>query len=77
MRTTCGAILVAAFAAGGARAEFAVDRSVMSDAYWGIWNDVEQARIDADIEKNRKADGALNTMGSDPMATINQFFLCG
>ena len=33
------------------------DRSLMSDAYWAIWNDVEQARIDADIEKNRKADG--------------------
>ena len=34
-------------------------RSVMSDAYWAIWNDAEQARIDADIERNRKADGAF------------------
>ena len=34
-------------------------RSVMSDAYWKIWNDAEQARIDADIEANRKADGAF------------------
>ena len=36
-----------------------VGRSVMSDAYWAIWNDAEQARIDADIERNRKADGAF------------------
>ena len=35
-----------------------LDRSLMSDAYWSIWNDAEQARIDADIEKNRKVDGA-------------------
>ena len=40
-----------------ARAEFAVDRSAMSDRYWEIWNDAEQAKIDADIEANRKADG--------------------
>lgn len=40
-----------------ARAEFAIDRSVMSDAYWKIWNDDVQRMIDADIEANRKADG--------------------
>ena len=38
-------------------ATFAIDRSAMSDKYWEIWNDAEQARIDADIEANRKADG--------------------
>ena len=27
----------------------------MSDAYWKIWNDDVQKRIDADIEKYRKA----------------------
>ena len=32
------------------------DPSVMSDAYWQMWNDGEQAKIDADIEKFRKAD---------------------
>ncbi len=31
----------------------------MSDAYWKQWNPAEQARIDRDIEKNRKADGEL------------------
>ena len=35
------------------------DASVMSDAYWKIWNEAEQRRIDADIEANRKADGAF------------------
>ena len=33
--------------------------AVMGDAYWKIWNDVVQAGIDANIEKNRKADGAF------------------
>ncbi len=40
-------------------AAFEMDRSVMSEAYWKIWNDAEQARIDADIEANRKADGVF------------------
>ena len=33
--------------------------SVMSADYWAIWNDAEQARIDADIERNRKADAQV------------------
>lgn len=33
------------------------DPSVVSEDYWNIWNAEEQARIDADIEANRKADG--------------------
>ena len=41
------------------------DRDLMSDAYWAIWNDAEQARIDADIEKNRKADGAFEVDAPD------------
>ena len=39
-----------------ARAEFKIDKSAMSDKYWEIWNDQVQAKIDADIEKYRKAD---------------------
>ena len=39
-----------------AQAEFNVDKSVMSDKYWEVWNDAEQAKIDAAIEANRKAD---------------------
>ena len=42
-----------------ARAEFALDRSVMSERYWQIWNDAEQAKIDAAIEANRKADASF------------------
>ena len=39
-----------------ASAEFKVDRSVMSEKYWSYWNEAVQAKIDADIEKYRKAD---------------------
>ena len=45
-----------------------IDRSPMSDAYWRIWNDAEQARIDADIEKNRKADGTFEVDAPDGAA---------
>ena len=48
-----------AFGASAAPAAFNLDRSIMSDNYWKIWNDAEQARIDADIEKNRKADAVV------------------
>ena len=34
-------------------------KGYMSEAYWNIWNAEEQARIDADIERYRKADGEL------------------
>ena len=46
-------VLLIAVAVLSALAE---SRSAMSDDYWAIWNDAEQARIDADIEANRKAD---------------------
>ena len=39
-----------------AQAEFKIDRAAMSEKYWNIWNDEVQAKIDADIEANRKAD---------------------
>ncbi len=39
-----------------ARAAFTIDKSVMSDDYWQIWNDDVQAKIDADIERYRKSD---------------------
>ena len=47
-----------AFAAAACAAQ-GIDKSVMSEKYWAIWNDAEQARIDADIEKNRKADATF------------------
>jgi len=40
----------------GAQAEFKIDKSVMDEKYWAMWNDDVQAKIDADIEKYRKAD---------------------
>ena len=42
-----------------AQAEFKIDRSAMSEEYWRIWNDDVQKRIDADIEKYRKADAEV------------------
>jgi GH35 family endo-1,4-beta-xylanase len=64
MKTTLATI--AAFAlALTAQAEFKVDRSVMSDAYWKVWNDDVQAKIDADIEKNRKADASIEIAAPD------------
>ena len=56
-------IAVAALAAVAVQAEFKVDRSAMSEEYWKIWNDDVQKRIDADIEKYRKADGAFALKG--------------
>lgn len=35
------------------------DPDVMSEAYWRVWNETEQARIDADIEANRKTDAVV------------------
>jgi len=48
-----------------ADAASAVDRSALSDAYWQIWNDAAQARIDADIEANRKADAVVAVDASE------------
>ena len=45
--------------ASASAAQFQIDRSVMNEAYWKFWNDKVQAKIDADIEKYRKADARL------------------
>ncbi|MBO5234788.1 MAG: endo-1,4-beta-xylanase [Alistipes sp.] len=37
-------------------------KGYMSEAYWKLWNPEEQARIDADIEKYRKADGEFSVV---------------
>ena len=44
---------------------FQIDKSVMSDAYWQIWNEEEQKKIDAEIEKNRKADACVFVTAKD------------
>lgn len=36
---------------------------VMSDVYWSLWNDSVQAKMDADIERYRKADATLMLPG--------------
>lgn len=59
------AAAVAAGLVGGAYAAHGADRSAMSDAYWRIWNDAEQARIDADIDRNRKADAHVAVSAAD------------
>ena len=48
-----------------AQAEFKIDRSAMSEKYWSIWNDEVQAKIDADIERNRKADAMFEVAAPD------------
>ncbi len=40
-----------------------LDKSVMSNAFWKVWNDEALAKIDADIEKYRKADGSFSVPG--------------
>ena len=35
------------------------DPSVMSEAYWNVWNEETQAALDAEIERNRKADAVV------------------
>ena len=54
-----------------ASAEFRIEKSVMSDKYWEIWNDAEQAKIDADIERNRKADCEVEIGGGGEGAVTN------
>ena len=62
LQNAVGAMMMAAALSAcgqAAHGAFKVDRSVMSDAYWRIWNDEAQAKIDADIEKHRKADAEI------------------
>src|SRR3546814_11070681 len=37
---------------------------VMSDAYWALWNDDVQRKIDEDIDRYRKADAAVAVSGA-------------
>ena len=50
---------VALLAAVSANAEFKMDRSVMTEGYWKTWNAEVQAKVDADIERYRKADATF------------------
>ncbi len=44
--------------------DFSDQKKIMSRHYWDLWNADEQARIDEDIERNRKADAAI-ALGPD------------
>ena len=74
MRRMCFGFAAALAVPLASFAEFTVDRKAMSDAYWGIWNDDVQAKIDADIEKYRKADGefALDGVKDGTEVTVEQ-----
>lgn len=58
-----GLIIAGALSSWGAALpeaeKFVMDRSVMSKKYWEQWNDDAQKKIDADIEKYRKADASI------------------
>ena len=58
-------IVSAGMVATGSRAEVKIDSSAMSETYWSIWNETEQAKIDADIEANRKADTTVEVSAPD------------
>ena len=71
--TVAGALAVCACALGlqavaaGAPARgvpAGCDPSVMSEKYWSVWNDAVQAKFDADIERNRKADAEFAIPGA-------------
>ena len=64
MKTTLATTAALALALA-AQAEFKVDRAAMSEKYWSIWNDEAQAKIDADIERNRKADATFEVAAPD------------
>ena len=64
MKTTLATTVALALALA-AQAEFKVDRAAMSEKYWSIWNDEVQAKIDADIELNRKADATFEVAAPD------------
>lgn len=66
--TEAGRVIVSmliAFTATASSADFKINRSAMSEEYWNIWNDEEQAKIDADIEANRKADASVAVEAPD------------
>lgn len=47
-----------------------MNEACMDKHFWELWNPEEQARIDADIEKNRKADAVVELPGVPDGATV-------
>ena len=63
MRKTCFALL--SLAVLPSVAAFEIDKSAMSQEYWDIWSDDVLAKMDADIEKYRKADAEFEIDAPD------------
>ena len=59
------ALAASVLMASASAAQFQIDRSVMNEAYWKLWSDKVQAKIDADIEKYRKADAMMEVAAPD------------
>lgn len=59
-------LLLLLIACGAASVCPAQDRSMMSDKYNAFWNAEVQSTIDANIEKNRKADAVVTIDGAKP-----------
>ena len=51
---------------------FAEQKKYMSEGYWKYWNADEQKRIDADIEKYRKADAAVDGLPANAEVKVEQ-----
>ena len=51
-------------------------KKIMSEAYWEFWSPEEQARIDSDIDKNRKADAeiTLPNVGKKSKVKISVYY---
>ena len=71
MRFFCIAVAVLCGVPAFAGTDFTIDRSAMSDAYWRIWNDDVQRRIDSEIERNRKADCEVKIGGEGEEVVTN------
>ncbi len=56
-------LTLTAAVAGLAASAIELDKSVMSNSFWEVWNDAALAKIDANIEKYRKADGSFTVAG--------------
>lgn len=62
MKISCALLWIGVAACGLAKSAgvpTGCQPTVMSEAYWQIWNDQEQARIDRDIEAHRKGDAQI------------------
>lgn len=59
------------FLSGHAWCQPGIKPDVMSDAYWALWNEDVQRKIDEDIERHRKADAMVTVPGATESNTIS------